>query len=109
MTEPTYISPQLMRDVAGEHESIAQEIDAARARADEVVPAVLTWAPIQYRTKAAVIDVMNRHEQSLREEAIDHRTLADKLRVQATRFEQVDDDNSSRIGDVCADDPACAE
>jgi len=100
MTQPAYISPQRMRDIAGDHENIAEGIDDDRGRADEVVPAVLTWAPIQWRTKEAVLQAMDRHERSLREEAAGHRTLADQLRARANGFEQTDAANASRIEGV---------
>ena len=43
MTEPITASPELMRQVADEHDAIADLLDGARARAAQVQSAVQSW------------------------------------------------------------------
>lgn len=100
MTEPIVTDPELMRNMAAEHDGIAEQIDTARIQAEQVAPAVYTWGPIMSRTKAAVTDVLAQHDQSLREEAAHHRRMAEELRSRAAAFEAADEANATRIRTV---------
>jgi len=100
MTEPITASPELMRQVADEHDAIADLLDGARARAAQVQSAVQSWGNIMSQTKQAAAEVMARHDRALQQEAASHRLLAGRLRGHAAGFEQGDTDNAARIGNL---------
>ena len=100
MTQPITTDPDLMRRIANDHDTIAQQIDAARIKADQVMPAVNTLGGIFHRTKAATAKALAVHEQSLLQEAAQHRAMADRLRAHAAAFEAADDANAAHIAGI---------
>lgn len=100
MTQPITTDPDLMRRIANDHEDIACQIASTRSVAEQIAPAVATWGNIMWRTKAAVTELLARHDQSLLEEAGQHWRMAEQLRAHAAAFEAADDANAAHIAGI---------
>ena len=96
-TEPVQVSPQLIRDVANQHEEVAERIAVARAASADVLAAVSGFGPIMYRVKAAVADVLAQRDVALGQHDATHRDAAAALRTAADTFVSQDELNAERL------------
>jgi hypothetical protein len=93
MAEPVKINPEVLREVANHHDSVADQIAAARRAGDDISAAVQTYGPIMHQVKSAVSDLLADREQALRSHDEAHRNVADKLRRHAGEVVEVDAEN----------------
>jgi hypothetical protein len=91
------ITPAVLRQMAGHHDSIAAEIAAVRTAGRDILAAVATHGPIMHRFKTAVADAVTRRGEAFAAYEADHRAAADKLRAAADRFADQDDVNAARL------------
>ena len=97
MTDPIHIDPQVMREVANQHDEVADKIAAARAASPEILAAVNGYGPIMHQVKAAVADVLAARDAALLAHDATHRVVAEGLRREATNFVTQDDVNAERL------------
>jgi hypothetical protein len=91
------IDPAVLHRVAGDHDTVADVIEEARAAGPDIAAAVSTYGAIMYQVKAAVSEVVQARDTALSEHRDTHRALADNLRLQATKYVAVDDANADRL------------
>ena len=97
MTEPIQISPQVMRDVANQHDEVADKVAEARLAGEDIHAAVNSYGPIMHQVKAAVADLLGQREAALLAHAETHRSAAAALRREATNFTSQDEINAERL------------
>ena len=97
MADPVRIDPDVLREVATQHDAVADQISAARAAGDEIDAAVSTYGPIMHQVKAAVADVLAERDAALLEHGAAHRAVADELRRHAVAVSEVEADNVKRF------------
>jgi hypothetical protein len=93
MAESVKINPEVLREVANHHDSVADQIDAARRAGEDINAAVQTYGPIMHQVKSAVSDLLADREQALRSHGEAHRSVADKLRRHASEVVEVEAEN----------------
>jgi hypothetical protein len=93
MAEPVKINPEVLREVANHHDSVADQIAEARRAGDDISAAVQTYGPIMHQVKSAVGDLLADREQALRSHDEAHRSVADKLRRHAGEVVEVEAEN----------------
>lgn len=96
-SEPVQVSPQLIRDVANQHEEVADQIALARAAGADILLAVAGFGPIMHRVKAAVADVLAQRDAALDQHDATHRDAATALRAAAANFVSQDELNAERL------------
>jgi hypothetical protein len=97
MTEPIQIDPAAMRDVANQHDEVADTIAAARATSAEILAAVNSYGPIMYQVKAATAELLADRDTALALHEQTHRHTAVGLRREATNFVGQDEINAERL------------
>lgn len=97
MSEPIRIDPEVLREVAGNHDEVVRVVEAARERGGDIQAAVETLGPIMHEVKAAVSDVLIERDNALAEHASRHRTASEDLQRGAHIYTDVDDQNSQQI------------
>ena len=93
MADSVKINPEVLHEVATHHDSVADQIAAARQAGDEIHAAVQTYGPIMHQVKSAVGDLLADREQALRSHDEAHRNAADKLRRHANRVLETEAEN----------------
>jgi Excreted virulence factor EspC, type VII ESX diderm len=94
MTEPTIsVTPDVLRDVANQHDDIADTIATSRLASGDIHAAVATFGPISHQFKAAVADVLEDRDAALLAHDERHRAAASQLRRQANGFEGTEEEN----------------
>ena len=98
MADPSIrITPDVLRQIAAHHDSIADNIATARSAGRDILAAVATHGPIMHTFKDAVVDAVARRDAAFAAHEADHRAAADKLRDAAARFEEQEDFNAARL------------
>jgi Excreted virulence factor EspC, type VII ESX diderm len=97
MADSVRIDPDVIRDVARQHDSVADQINAARAAGDDIYAAVSTYGPIMHEVKAAVADLLAERDAALLEHDAAHRAAAEELRRHARAVTDVDADSAKRL------------
>jgi len=98
VADPTIrITPDVLRQIAGHHDSIADEIATVRSAGRDILAAAATHGPIMYQFKAAVTDAVNRRDAAFAAHEADHRAAADRLRAAADRFTDQEDVNAAGL------------
>ncbi|BBZ15058.1 type VII secretion target [Mycobacterium branderi] len=97
MSEPIQISPQVLREVADQHDDVAEMITQARLAGEVIHAAVSTYGAIMHQVKAAVSDLLAQREQALLEHGETHRAAAAALRREATNYATADEINAERL------------
>jgi F0F1-type ATP synthase membrane subunit b/b' len=92
--QPIRIDPDVLREVANQHEAVADQISAARRAAEEIQAAVASYGPIMHEVKAAVADLLAEREQALLAHDNKHRAAAAKLREHANAVTDVEAENT---------------
>src|SRR5246127_2351739 len=92
MADPVRIDPDVLREVATQHDAVADQISAARAAGDDIYAAVSTYGPIMHEVKAAVADLLAERDAALLEHDAAHRAAAEELRRHARAVTDVDAD-----------------
>ncbi len=95
--EPIRIDPDVLHEVASNHDEVVRIVEAARERGGDIQAAVETFGPIMHEVKAAVSDVLIDRDNALAEHASRHRNASDELRRAAHIYTDVDDQNSQQI------------
>lgn len=91
------VTPDVLRQLAARHDSIADEIASARSAGQDILAAVATHGPIMHAFKTAVADVVDRRDTAFAAHEADHRAAADKLRDAAARFDEQEGINAARL------------
>jgi excreted virulence factor EspC (type VII ESX diderm) len=91
------ITPEILNEIAGRHDSVADEIAVARKAGSEILAAVASHGPIMHQFKAAANDVVQRRDTAYAGHEAAHRSTADKLRSAATRFADQEDANAAEL------------
>jgi hypothetical protein len=97
MADPVRIDPDVLREVATQHDSVADQISAARTAGEDIYAAVSTYGPIMHQVKVAVADVLAERDAALREHGAAHRAVADELRRHAVAVSEVEAENVKRF------------
>jgi|ERR1700758_3449634 len=97
MADPVRIDPDVLREVATQHDAVADQISAARAAGDDINAAVSTYGPIMHHVKAAVADLLAERDAALLEHGGAHRAVADELRRHAVAVSEVEAENVKRF------------
>ncbi len=98
MADPSIrITPDVLRQIAAHHDSVADDIASARSAGQDILAAVATHGPIMHAFKAAVADVVARRDAAFAAHEADHRAAAGKLRDTADRFGEQEDINAARL------------
>ena len=97
MADPVRIDPDVLREVATQHDAVADQISAARAAGDDINAAVSTYGPIMHQVKAAAADVLAERDAALLEHGAAHRAVADELRRHAVAVGEVEAENVKRF------------
>lgn len=97
MTEPIRTDPEVLHEVASNHDEVVRIVEAARERGGDIHAAVETLGPIMHEVKAAVSDVLIDRDNALAEHASRHRDAGDELRRAASTYTDVDDQNSQHL------------
>jgi hypothetical protein len=97
MTEPIRIDPEVLLEVAGNHDEVVRVVEAAREGGGDIQAAVETFGPIMHEVKAAVSDVLIDRDNALAEHASRHRNASEDLQCAAHIYTDVDDQNSQQI------------
>ena len=91
------ITPELLIQIAARHESVADEIAAARAAGSDILDAVATHGPIMHQFKAAANEVVQRRAAAFADHEAAHRAAADKLRSAAAQFGEQEEINAAAV------------
>jgi Excreted virulence factor EspC, type VII ESX diderm len=91
------ITPDLLNQVAARHESVADEISAARRAGSDILAAVATHGPIMHQFKAAANEVVQRRAMAFANHEAAHRAAADKLRSAAAQFREQEEINAAAV------------
>jgi hypothetical protein len=91
------ITPDVLRQIAAHHDSIADHIASARSAGQEILAAVAAHGPIMHTFKEAVGDAVARRDAAFAEHEADHRAAADKLRTAAARFGEQEEINAAEL------------
>lgn len=91
------ITPELLDQVAQQHESVADEIAVARKASSEILASVATHGPIMHEFKAAATDVVQRRESAFAGHEAAHRAAAENLRRIARRFADQEEINAAAV------------
>ena len=97
MADSVRINPEVLREVATQHDAVADQISAARTAGDDIYTAVSTYGPIMHEVKAAVADVLAERDAALLEHGSAHRAVADELRRHAAAVSEVEAENVKRL------------
>jgi F0F1-type ATP synthase membrane subunit b/b' len=97
MAESIKINPEILHEVARQHDTVADQIADARRAGDEIHAAVQTYGPIMHQVKAAVGDLLAERDRALLAHHDQHRAAADVLRRHANAVVDVDDTNARRL------------
>jgi hypothetical protein len=97
MADPVRIDPDVLREVATQHDAVADQISAARTAREDIYAAVSTYGPIMHRVKVAVADVLAERDAALLEHGAAHRAVADELRRHAVAVSEVEAENVKRF------------
>jgi hypothetical protein len=87
------ITPDALRQLAAQHDGIADELSVARSAGQDILDTVATHGPIMRAFKDAVADVVARRDAAFAANEADHRAAADRLRAAADRFGDQEDIN----------------
>jgi Excreted virulence factor EspC, type VII ESX diderm len=91
------ITPELLIQIAARHESVADEIAAARTAGSDILDAVATHGPIMHQFKAAANEVVQRRAAAFADHEAAHRATADKLRSAAAQFSEQEEINAAAV------------
>lgn len=91
------VTPDVLREIAAHHDSIADDIASARSAGQDILAAVATHGPIMHTFKAAVADAVARRDAAFAVHEAGHREAADKLRNAAARFSEQEQFNAERL------------
>jgi hypothetical protein len=91
------ITPALLNQVAARHESVADEIAAARGAESEILAAVASHGPIMHQFKAAAHEVLARRAAAFFDHETAHRSAADQLRSIAAQFNEQEEINAAAV------------
>jgi hypothetical protein len=91
------ITPELLIQVAARHESVADQIAAARGAGSDIRVAVSTHGPIMHQFKAAMDEVVQRRDAAFADHEAAHRAAADKLRSAAAQFTEQEEINAAAV------------
>jgi hypothetical protein len=97
MNDRIQITPAVLREVADQHDEVADQIVAAQSASAEIHAAVTSYGAIMHQVKAAVADVLGQRDAALAEQAATHVRAADLLRREATNFLSTDELNAERL------------
>jgi hypothetical protein len=97
MADSVRIDPDVLRDVARQHDSVADQVIAARAAGDDIYAAVATYGPIMHQVKAAVADLLAERDAALLEHGAAHRAAAEELRRHAGAVTDVEAESAKRL------------
>ena len=92
-----HVTPDVLRQLAADHDSIADGIADARSAGRDILAAVATHGPLMRPFKDAVSDVVSRRDAAFAAHEADHRAAAEKLRDAANRFTEQEDINAARL------------
>jgi len=67
MADTVRIDPEVLREVATQHDAVADQIGTARDAGDDIYAAVSTYGPIMHQVKAAVAEVLSERDAALLE------------------------------------------
>src|SRR5689334_22086427 len=91
------ITPDVLRQMAAHHDTIADDIASARSASQDILSAVATHGPIMRPFKDAVAEVVTRRDAAFAAHEANHRAAADKLRDAAARFGEQEHINAARL------------
>lgn len=91
------ITPAVLNQVAARHESVADEIAAARTAESDILAAVATNGPIMHQFKAAAHEVVQRRATAFADHEAAHRSAADQLRSIAAKFDEQEEINAAAV------------
>jgi hypothetical protein len=94
MTEPIRINPEVLREVAGNHEDVARIVDDARARSADIAAAVESYGPIMHQVKSAVGDLLADRDTALADHSARHRAASDELHRAVHLYRNTDAENA---------------
>jgi hypothetical protein len=97
MADSVRIDPDVLREVARQHDSVADQIEAARTAGDDIYTAVSTYGPIMHQVKAAVADLLADRDAALLQHGAAHRAIADELRRHAGAVTDVEAESAKRL------------
>ena len=97
MADSVKINPDVLREVAAQHDTVADQISAARRAGENIHAAVQTYGPIMHQVKAAVADLLTERDQALLAHHESHRAAAGVLRRHANDVVDVDTDNKTNL------------
>jgi hypothetical protein len=97
MADSVRIDADVLREVAGQHDTVADQISVARAAGEDIHAAVSTYGPIMHQVKAAVGDLLADRDAALLEHDAAHRAAAHELRRHADAVTEVEADNAKRL------------
>ena len=97
MADSVRIDADVLREVAGQHDTVADQISAARAAGEDIHAAVSSYGPIMHQVKAAVGDLLVDRDAALLEHDAAHRAAAAELRRHADAVTEVEADNAKRL------------
>jgi hypothetical protein len=97
MNDRIQITPAVLREVADQHDEVAERIATAQSAGSEIHAAVASYGPIMHQVKAAAADLLNQRDAALAEHAATHRSAADVLRREAGNFTSADELNAERL------------
>jgi Excreted virulence factor EspC, type VII ESX diderm len=95
--QPIHVSEQVMREVADQHEEVAEKIATARMASPDILAAVNSYGPIMHQVKAATADLLAQRDAALLQHDETHRNAAAGLRREATNFVTQDEINAERL------------
>ena len=91
------ITPSLLNQVAARHESVADEMAAARGAETDILAAVATHGPIMHQFKAAAHEAVQRRAAAFADHEAAHRSAADQLRSIAAKFQDQEEINAAAV------------
>ncbi|RDH80277.1 hypothetical protein DVS77_00150 [Mycolicibacterium moriokaense] len=91
------ITPSLLNQIASRHDSVADEIAAARKAGSDILAAVATHGPIMHQFKSAAGEVVQRRDTAFADHEAAHRAAAENLRSIAVRFRDQEEINASEL------------
>ena len=97
MADSVKINPDVLREVAQQHDTVADQIADARRAGENIHAAVQTYGPIMHQVKAAVGDLLAERDQALLAHHAQHRAAADVLRRHANDVVGVNAENTRNL------------
>ena len=97
MADSVRIDADVLREVACQHDAVADQISAARAAGEDIHAAVSSFGPILFQVKAAVAELLAERDDALLAHDAAHRAAAAELRRHADAVTEVDAESTKRL------------